>query len=43
MKVTVGGESFDFTWQWLVDFIKRILADVFGFIAEEEGWEEEAE
>lgn len=33
--------KFEFTWQWLVDFIKRILEDVFGFIAKEEGWEEE--
>ncbi len=26
--------------QWFIDLIKRILADVFGFIAEEEGWTE---
>lgn len=37
----VNKPEFEFTWQWLVDFIKRILEDVFGFIAKEEGWEEE--
>lgn len=31
--------KFEFTYQWLVDLIKRILEDVFGFIAEEEGWD----
>lgn len=28
--------KFEFTWQWLVDLIKRILSDVFGFIEETE-------
>ena len=37
--VEVVEPEFKFTFQWLVDFIKRILADVFGWIGEEEGWE----
>lgn len=31
--------KFEFTWTWLVELIERILKDVFGFIAEEEGWD----
>lgn len=34
--------EFKFTFQWLIDFIKRVLADVFGFIGKEEGWDAEA-
>ncbi len=37
-KIEVTEPKFEFSFQWLVDFIKRILADVFGFIAENEGW-----
>lgn len=30
--------EFKFSFQWLIDLIKRVLEDVFGFIAEEEEW-----
>lgn len=30
--------KFKFTWAWLVELLERILKDVFGFIAKEEGW-----
>ncbi len=40
MELIVSPE-FKFTWEWFVALIERILKDVFGFIAEEEGWEEE--
>lgn len=33
--------KFEFTWDWFVALIERILKDVFGFIADEEGWVEE--
>lgn len=33
--------KFEFKLQWLVDLLERILKDVFGFIAEEEGWDAE--
>lgn len=26
-------------YQWFIDLLKRILEDVFGFIAKEEGWD----
>ncbi len=42
MKFEIAEPKWEFSFQWLVDLIKRILEDVFGFIAEEEGWEEEA-
>lgn len=35
-------EEIKVTFQQIVDFINKILAEVFGFIAEEEGWTEEA-
>lgn len=31
--------KFEFSLQWLVDLLERILKDVFGFIAKEEGWD----
>ena len=34
--------EFKFTWAWFVALIERILGDIFGFIADEEGWTEEA-
>ena len=34
----VTDPDFKFSFQWLVDFIKRVLADVFGWIGEEEEW-----
>ena len=33
--------KWEFSWAWLVELIERILKDVFGFIAEEEGWDAE--
>lgn len=33
--------KFELTVQKIVDFINEILAKVFGFVAEEEGWVEE--
>ena len=33
--------KWEFSWEWLVALIERILKDVFGFIADEEGWKEE--
>lgn len=35
-------EKFEFTWAWFVALLERIFKDVFGFIAEEEGWEDDA-
>lgn len=32
--------KFELTVQKIVDFLNEILAEVFGFIAEEEGWTE---
>lgn len=32
--------KFELTVQKIVDFLNKILAEVFGFIAEEEGWTE---
>ena len=34
--------KFEFTWDWFIALIERILKDVFGFIGENEGWKEEA-
>jgi hypothetical protein len=34
--------KFEFTWEWFIALIERILNDVFGFIGENEGWKEEA-
>ena len=31
--------EFEFTWDWFIALIERILKDVFGFIAKEEGWD----
>lgn len=38
--ITVNPE-FEFTWEWFIALIERILGDVFGFIKETE-WKEEA-
>ncbi len=35
-------EEFEFNLQWVIDFLTRILKDVFGFIEEEE-WADKAE
>ena len=31
--------EYEFTWDWFIALIERILKDVFGFIAKEEGWD----
>lgn len=31
--------KFEFTWEWFIALIERILNDVFGFIAKEEGYD----
>ena len=31
--------DWEFSWKWLADLIARILNDVFGYVAENEGWE----
>ncbi len=41
MNFTIESPEFVFTWKWLVELLERIFKDVFGFIAEEEGWVEE--
>lgn len=41
MKVEITNPEFKFTFQWLIDLLERILGDIFGFIADEEGWVEE--
>lgn len=33
--------KFEFTWEWFIALIERVLSEVFGFIAKEEGWTEE--
>lgn len=33
--------KFEFTWAWFVALLERIFKDVFGFIADSEGWTEE--
>lgn len=33
--------NFEITVQKIVDFLNKILAEVFGFIVKEEGWTEE--
>lgn len=38
--ITEPQNNWEFSLQWLIDLFKRILEDVFGFIAKEEGWEE---
>ena len=40
MKIEVT-PKFEFTWDWFIALIERILKDIFGFIADEEGWVEE--
>ena len=35
----VKPEKFEFTWAWFVELLERVLADIFGFIAKEEGWD----
>ena len=37
--ITVNPE-FKFTWEWFIALIERVLKEVFGFIADEEGWTE---
>ena len=32
--------KFEFTWEWFIDLLERIFKDVFGFIADTEGWVE---
>lgn len=41
MEIIKPENNWTFSWQWLVDLFSRILGDVFGFIAESEGWVEE--
>ena len=33
--------KFEFTWEWFIALLERVFREVFGFIAEEEGWVEE--
>ena len=40
-KADYVGEKFTVTVQWIVDLLKRVLGDVFDFIAAEEGWDAE--
>lgn len=35
--------KFDITVKKIIDALTKILNEIFGFIAEEEGWEEETE
>ena len=32
--------KFEFTWDWFIALIERIFGEVFGFIADSEGWAE---
>ena len=41
MNVEIKEPAWEFSWKWLVALIERILKDVFGFIAEEEGCDAE--
>jgi len=41
MKIEVT-PKFEFTWDWFIALIERILGDIFAFIGVESGWEEEA-
>ncbi len=34
--------KFEFTWDWFIALIERILKEIFGFLYETEGWTEEA-
>ena len=40
MNLEITKPDFKFSFQWLVDLITRIINDVFGFLAKEEGWTE---
>ena len=31
--------KFEFTWEWFIALIERVLKEVFGFIAKEEGYD----
>ncbi len=42
MNVTVESPKWEFSWNWLVELIERILKDVFGFIEETE-WADKEE
>lgn len=38
IKVT---PEFEFTWDWFIALIERVLKDIFGFIETESKWGEE--
>lgn len=40
MGFEITNPKWTFSFQWLIDLITRILTDVFGFLAKEEGWTE---
>ena len=42
MEIIKPENTWEFSWQWLVDLFTRILNDVFGFIYETEWAPEEA-
>lgn len=38
--IEMNFEKFELSLQWVIDLFTRILSEVFGFIAEEEKWED---
>ncbi|MBQ6600786.1 MAG: hypothetical protein IIX36_03990 [Clostridia bacterium] len=34
--------KFEFTWDWFIALLERVFKEVFGFIAKEEKWEDDA-
>lgn len=38
MKLEITNPEWTFSFEWLIELIKRVLEDVFGFIAKEEEW-----